>query len=309
MLDLAEPGTTTSELLSALAGRAVGGIALTDSATAALLYVDQSELVPLSFPFTVRNRTFARPVAVAALRRLDDVILLGSGDDTISVEIPDNVWVPGDRLVFIEDIREDSLASGGLVLDSLGQPAQRLRRAISFSRAVLGCDTPRLSCNPLRDGSPGATGYVPMLPGDRTEFEYYAGFPETGAFTFEVLAAVTGTAVTVTDSALRLIRVVPNPYVVYSAYQTSLEEGRLLFTNMPPAGTLRIYTVAGQFVQQITWEPPDLEGDGDLYWNLRTRGGLDVASGLYLWVLNAPSDPGNPASTPLRASGKFVIIR
>jgi hypothetical protein len=34
-----------------------------------------------------------------------------------------------------------------------------------------------------------------------------------------------------------------------------------------------------------------------------------MASGLYLWVLNAPSDPSNPDSPPLRKAGKFVIIR
>jgi hypothetical protein len=83
----------------------------------------------------------------------------------------------------------------------------------------------------------------------------------------------------------------------------------VLFTNLPATGTLRIYTVAGQFVQQITFTPDDLEGAGDLFFNLRTREGSDMASGLYLWVLNAPSDPTNATSTPLRAAGKFVIIR
>jgi len=129
-------------------------------------------------------------------------------------------------------------------------------------------------------------------------------------YTFDVRGAVTGVAITaVTDSALRLIRVVPNPFVLYSAYQTSVEQPRLLFTNMPPTGTLRIYTVAGQFVQQITWGPDDLEGDGDLYWDLNTRGGLEVASGLYLWALTAPSDPDDPSSRALQARGKFVIVR
>jgi hypothetical protein len=108
---------------------------------------------------------------------------------------------------------------------------------------------------------------------------------------------------------MALVKVVPNPYVVFSQYQTSLTEGRLLFTGVPPTGTLRIYTVAGQFVQEITWTPDDLVNDGDLFWNLQTREGIDAASGLYLWVMTAPSDPADAASAPVHARGKFVIIR
>jgi len=311
LLNRTDPVATATTLLAAIEDRAVAATGLTDSATAALLNVRQTELVPLRLPFTIRNRTFDRPVAVAALRRRADTLVVGAGTDTVSVTIPGDAWVPGDALVFIEDIREDSLVpSNVLVLDTLGQPIQRMRRAVSFGRAVLGCSTPRTSCNPLADGSPGATGYTPMHAGDRTEFAYFAGFRETGRYTFDVRGAVTGVAITaVTDSALRLIRVVPNPFVLYSAYQTSVEQPRLLFTNMPPTGTLRVYTVAGQFVQQITWGSDDLEGDGDLYWDLNTRGGLEVASGLYLWSLTAPSDPGDPSSTALQARGKFVIVR
>jgi hypothetical protein len=67
--------------------------------------------------------------------------------------------------------------------------------------------------------------------------------------------------------------------------------------------------VNAQLVQQITWEPADLEGDGDLFWDLRSREGIDIASGLYLWAVTAPSNPNDPGSAPLQARGKFVIIR
>jgi len=149
-----------------------------------------------------------------------------------------------------------------------------------------------------------------MRNGDETRFAYYVGFTPTTEYRFDVIPAVTGAQITaVTDSALRLIRVVPNPFVLYSAYQSSVGEARLVFTHMPPTGTLRIYTVAGQLVQQITWEPDDFAGDGDLHWDLRSLGGLEVASGLYLWALTAPSDPSDTASPALQARGKFVIVR
>jgi hypothetical protein len=310
VLDLGDSARVEAELQAALAARLSAGIALTDTATATLLHVDPSQLMPLHLPFTAHNRTFDRPVAIAALARPTNRLVLGFAGERLSVAIPPDAWVPGDALVFIEDIEEDSVTSRGLVLDSLGAPVRRLRRAVTFGRAVLACDFPRPGCNPLREGTPGATGFVPLHDGDRTEFAYHAGFTESGAYTFEVTPAVAAGAITsVTDSALRQVRVVPNPFVVYSAYQTAFGQGRLLFTHMPPRGTLRIYTVAAQLVQQITWEPADLVGDGDLHWDLRTRGGLEAAGGLYIWVLTAPSDPANPASAPVHARGKFVIVR
>ena len=86
-------------------------------------------------------------------------------------------------------------------------------------------------------------------------------------------------------------------------------DSRLLFTNLPSRGALRVYTVSGQFVQQITWEGDDLEGDGDLFWDMKTREGIDIASGLYLWVVTAPTDPSNANSGTIQARGKFVVIR
>ena len=49
--------------------------------------------------------------------------------------------------------------------------------------------------------------------------------------------------------------------------------------------------------------------EGDLFYDLKTREGIDLASGLYIWVIQAPSDPNVPTSTPVTARGKFVIIR
>jgi hypothetical protein len=309
-MNLTDTTPLTAELRAALEGRQVGATGTTDAATASLLGVDQEDLVPARVPFTVLNATFDRPVMLAMLRRQDDRILLGSGPDTIAVAVPVDTWIPGDPLIFLEDIQEDSVSAFGLVLDARGQPVRNTRRAVTFREAVLGCEAVRVTCNPIRQGDPGATGYNPMHDGDRTEFEYYVGFPETGAFAFDVIPPVRGAAIrAISDSMLARVRVVPNPFLIFSLYQSRAGDPRLAFINVPPRGTLRIYTVAGQFVQQITWEPADLEGDGDLFWNLRSRGGLLVASGLYLWVLTAPSDPSDPGSLPVHGRGKFVVIQ
>jgi hypothetical protein len=310
VLNLNNPGATEAEVQASLNARAVAATGLTDAETATLLGVAQSELVAVKLPFTVANTTFERPVAIAMVRRVSNRIVLGNNQDTVSVEVPADAWVPGDFLYLIEDVEEDSTVGGRLVMATPTEPARRVRRATTFSRGVLGCDRVRESCNPVLQGTSGATGYNPMRDGDKTRFGYYVGFTPTSVYAFDVTAALSGSNITaVTDSALGLIRVVPNPFVVYSTYQTSITNSAIAFTNLPSRGTLRIYTVNAQFVQQIDWEPEDLEGDGDLFWNLRSREGIDIASGLYIWVVTAPSNPNDPASAPLQARGKFVVIR
>lgn len=98
---------------------------------------------------------------------------------------------------------------------------------------------------------------------------------------------------------LSRVHMVPNPFLVYSAYQTS-EAASVRFTYMPPEGRLRIFDVGGAFIQQITWEEGDLV-EGDLPFSLVTREGLPMAAGLYVWVLETPDGR--------RALGKFVIVR
>jgi hypothetical protein len=295
---------------AALRARPAATTGLTDAATSSLTGIPQPDLIPVRMPFTIRNVTYNREVRVARDRRLSNRILLGTGSDTLSILVPEEEWIPGDALVFIEDVGFDSTTAAGVVLSG-NQVIQVTRPTVTFTLATIGCNTAiRLSCNPLTTGSPGATGYNPMSEGDRTRFEYYVGFQSGTVFELDVTPPVTGGAITaINDSVLSLIRVVPNPYVIFSAYQANAADGQVLFTNLPPRGTLRIFTVAGQFTQQITWEPDDLEGAGDLFFNLRTREGIDMASGLYIWVLTAPSDPTNPSSPPIRKAGKFVIIR
>ncbi|MFQ5550706.1 MAG: hypothetical protein ACE5FJ_05665, partial [Gemmatimonadales bacterium] len=117
---------------------------------------------------------------------------------------------------------------------------------------------------------------------DEIGFAYYSPMTAGHRLVFDLVPPVTAEDVrVVTDSMMGLVRVVPNPFVMFSAYQQSFTESRLAFTNVPPAGTLRIYTVSGQFVQQIEWTPADLSGGGDLFYDLRTREGYDLASGLY----------------------------
>jgi len=94
----------------------------------------------------------------------------------------------------------------------------------------------------------------------------------------------------VQESVLNKIRVVPNPYVVSSIlerqpYLRGRGERIIRFINLPSQCTIRIYTVNGDLVN--TLEHSGIE-DGAVVWDLRTKDGLEVAFGLYVYHVDAP---------------------
>jgi hypothetical protein len=309
VLNLTDPTATQAELQAALSSRPTGTVAQNDAATAALVGVAASDLVQARMPFTITNTVTGRRVGVAMRARPTSTVLLGSGFDTIRVDVQATEWVPGDSLFLIDTLTVDSTVAGNVVLGGGGLPIPVPAPRVAFTRAILGCNTPRETCNPARINTPGQSGYVSLASGTQTHFHYGVGFNRDSRYDFTVTGPVTGTGITsVPRAQLDSIRVVPNPFVVFSQYQSEGEggiaESRVLFTHLPPRGTIRVYSVSGQFLQQITYDEADLNGFGDLFYNLRTREGTDLASGLYIWVLTT-----NVGGTTQRARGKFVVIR
>lgn len=77
---------------------------------------------------------------------------------------------------------------------------------------------------------------------------------------------------------------------------------RCEFRNLPAClVTLRIYTVAGDLVEVMRHDGSG--GDGTAAWNLISRNGQDVTSGVYIFSVE-PEDGSFP-----RTIGKFVVIR
>jgi len=87
--------------------------------------------------------------------------------------------------------------------------------------------------------------------------------------------------------------------------ENRLGDPRIYFTGVPSSGVMRIYTISGQLVQQIVWTAQDLNGTGDLPYDLRTREGIDLASGLYIYVITATDAQGRSVTS----RGKFGVIR
>jgi hypothetical protein len=93
------------------------------------------------------------------------------------------------------------------------------------------------------------------------------------------------------NNALDSVKAVPNPYYGFSDYETDQATGRIKITNLPATCTVTIYTLAGRLVRQFNrnemYEPyhqiaPDLE------WDLKNTYGHPVASGVYLFRIEAP---------------------
>ncbi|MBU1700510.1 MAG: hypothetical protein KJ927_13850 [Candidatus Eisenbacteria bacterium] len=116
-------------------------------------------------------------------------------------------------------------------------------------------------------------------------------------------------------SSLDDIYVVPNPYVRggqpaswdLNPSDTDPTGTKIAFANLPKKKCeVSIYTMAGDLVQTLNHDPMlaaelGRESDsGTVFWNLITRNGQDVVSGVYLYSVKCGSDT---------KVGRFVIIR
>ena len=98
------------------------------------------------------------------------------------------------------------------------------------------------------------------------------------------------------DADLQQIRVVPNPFIAANEITRGLGRQRILFTNLPPQATIRIYTISGNLVRILEHG----DGSGTTEWDVRTRFDLLVASGNYYYHVTTPD-----GRTHL---GRFAVI-
>ena len=97
-------------------------------------------------------------------------------------------------------------------------------------------------------------------------------------------ASVTGGTNELADADLSEIRVVPNPFIAANEITRGNGLQRILFTNLPPQATIRIYTISGNLVRVLE----HLDGSGTAEWDVRTRFDLLVASGNYYFHVTTP---------------------
>ena len=86
------------------------------------------------------------------------------------------------------------------------------------------------------------------------------------------------------DVDLSQIRVVPNPYIVASKFETQQNVKEIKFMYLPPECTINVYTVSGTLVKTLNHN----SGEGTLTWNLLTDWNQALAFGVYVYVVEDP---------------------
>jgi hypothetical protein len=93
------------------------------------------------------------------------------------------------------------------------------------------------------------------------------------------------------------VRVVPNPYIVTSGYESQQNVRQIRFMYLPPECSITVFTVSGTRVKTLQHNSTN----GSLSWNLVTDWGQALAFGVYVYVVEDPL--GN------RHIGKFALIK
>jgi hypothetical protein len=123
--------------------------------------------------------------------------------------------------------------------------------------------------------------------GSRVEVETAKSRPLTyqDAFTFTTTGAIVDAGLEA--NSLERIKVVPNPYLIGSAYEQEYGALRrepirqLKFNNLPSRCTIYIFTIAGDKVQTIEHNSTN----GTETWDLKGAGGREIAPGVYIYLV------------------------
>ena len=87
----------------------------------------------------------------------------------------------------------------------------------------------------------------------------------------------------VAESALDLIKVVPNPYYGFSRYETSQLDNIVKITNLPPKCNISIYSTGGTLIRQIKKD----NAETWISWDLKNQYNVPIASGIYIIHIDA----------------------
>jgi hypothetical protein len=136
--------------------------------------------------------------------------------------------------------------------------------------------------------------------GDLLRLALYQKFASADRFEYSVLPA----KVVPAGVNLDAIRVYPNPYLAVSnqeprnIYAEGRGERRITFTHLPNTCTIRIYTVRGELVQTLN-HAVSID-DGAENWDLRSKDGLNIAYGIYIYHIESPYG---------EKIGRFAVIK
>ena len=123
----------------------------------------------------------------------------------------------------------------------------------------------------------------PNVPGLRAQLSFQGS---------QLNAAVTS------DSLLDKIHTVPDPFYLMSGFEVSPDTLQLKFVHLPAMAIVRIYSQYGILVNVLTHNDPT--GGGELTWDLKSRSGKQVASGVYFYHVETMDHK--------HRVGRFIIV-
>ncbi len=112
-----------------------------------------------------------------------------------------------------------------------------------------------------------------------------------------VLKAPLADAARLVSGALK-VSVKPNPYKQRALHDVGTEH-KLLFYNLPTGTKITIFDVSGQIIDQLSFTGTNPQ-DGTLFWDMFSKDGTEVQSGLYVYLAEYPGG---------KQTGYFSIIR
>lgn len=142
-------------------------------------------------------------------------------------------------------------------------------------------------------------GIAGRLPLDGETFRIYSEsqLTESDSFRVTISPPKINKDAELVKTELKNVEVVPNPFIVNAAWEQIENNRRLRFMFLPPECTISIYTVRGELVKKLDHN----NGTGDEDWNLTNTSGIEIAFGLYLYVIETPDGENT--------TGKFAVIK
>lgn len=123
------------------------------------------------------------------------------------------------------------------------------------------------------------------LPEEGTVFRFLTGKPNAPTDVFSFTTSAPGQLTAKNEGMLDAITTVPNPFYLFDDYSKSPGVSIVKFHHLPTLCTISIYNLAGELVKTI--EKNDAS-TAIADWDVLTDNGLPVASGIYVYVVDAP---------------------
>jgi hypothetical protein len=109
--------------------------------------------------------------------------------------------------------------------------------------------------------------------------------PATDNDYFEFAPSAVDYSTTKAQGLMDMIRAVPNPYFAKSTYELDQFDHVIKFSNLPVECTVRVFNLSGDLVRTLE---KDDASTSILEWNLLNEKEIPIASGFYIWHVDAP---------------------